>query len=218
VSVKVEPNGAGGLPQRHSDSDVLDVSEPGAARPAIGGCAGGAPEPGSARPGLAMCTSSRRRSRERSGGCTAQPIASPFLRRGVASASRTLARGRVNPYSRPDAEDREGQITTRAGTWSWKVLDELRVPREGDFYLCGPSSFPQQLTAGLTAWGVPSTVSIPRSSPVPSLMPGVVAAPVRPPHPPADSRNRPLVSFARSGIAVRCAVGGPEPSRAGGSV
>ena len=38
----------------------------------------------------------------------------------------------------------------------------------------------------------------------PALMPGVVATPAKPPHqPPGDAGTGPLISFARSGIAVR---------------
>jgi len=34
-------------------------------------------------------------------------------------------------------------------------LEPLGVPREGDFYLCGPPTFLAELTAGMVAWGVP---------------------------------------------------------------
>ena len=34
------------------------------------------------------------------------------------------------------------------------VLDELGVPRDASFYICGPSAFISDLTAGLAAWGI----------------------------------------------------------------
>jgi ferredoxin-NADP reductase len=118
----------------------------------------------------------------------------------------TLARGRSHiRYSRPDVEDRQGHDYDAAGHLTAKVLDELGVPREGDFYLCGPTTFLNDLRTGLTAWGVASSrIHSEIFSGGPSLMPGVVAAPVRPPHQPAGTPGTgPLVSFTRSGIAVR---------------
>jgi len=47
------------------------------------------------------------------------------------------------------------------------------VPREGDFYLCGPTTFLNDLRTGLTAWGVaPSRIHSEIFSGGPSLMPG----------------------------------------------
>jgi ferredoxin-NADP reductase len=34
------------------------------------------------------------------------------------------------------------------------VLEKIGVPREADFYLCGPAAFMDDLTSGLKAWGV----------------------------------------------------------------
>ena len=51
------------------------------------------------------------------------------------------------------------------------------MPREGDFYLCGPTTFLNDLRTGLTAWGVASSrIHSEIFSGGPSLMPGVVAA------------------------------------------
>ncbi|HET7005277.1 MAG TPA: MOSC domain-containing protein, partial [Candidatus Binatia bacterium] len=44
-------------------------------------------------------------------------------------------------YSRPGAEDRLGLDFDATGHLGIAVLDELGVPRDGDFYLCGPSAF-----------------------------------------------------------------------------
>jgi ferredoxin len=86
-----------------------------------------------------------------------------------------------------------------------EVLDPLGVPRDGDFYICGPSSFLGDLRTGLAAWGVPlERIHFELFSGGPSLMPGLIAAAERTPHQPAGtSGTGPLVSFARSGIAAR---------------
>jgi MOSC domain-containing protein YiiM/ferredoxin-NADP reductase len=117
----------------------------------------------------------------------------------------TLARGRSRIlYSRPGADDRVGSAYDEAGRLRLEVLQALQVPREGDFYLCGPPGFLAELSAGLAAWGVPADrIHSEVFAGGPSLTPGVAAAPARPPHPPVGSPGTgPLVSFARSGLAV----------------
>jgi ferredoxin len=88
---------------------------------------------------------------------------------------------------------------------AFQDLDRLGVPHDGDFYLCGPSSFLADLTAGLSGRGMPpDRIHSEIFSGGPSLTPGVAATPARAPHPPASSPGTgPLVSFARSGLAVR---------------
>lgn len=107
-------------------------------------------------------------------------------------------------YSRPGPQDRPGLDFDAAGHLSVAVLKEIGVPREADFYLCGPPAFLQDLTSGLAAWGV-TTDRVHKEifGPTPSTTPGVVDAPRQPPHPPASSPGiGPLVSFARSGLIV----------------
>jgi MOSC domain-containing protein YiiM/ferredoxin-NADP reductase len=118
----------------------------------------------------------------------------------------SLARGRSHVrYSRPDPGDQAGQDFDAVGRFGLPLLDELGIPREGDFYLCGPPSFLQELRRGLAAWGVAAgRIHSEIFSGGESSTPGVVAAPTRPPHQPAGSPGTgPLVSFARSGVAVR---------------
>jgi ferredoxin-NADP reductase len=108
-------------------------------------------------------------------------------------------------YSRPGQEDRPGVDFDAPGHLSVTVLQELGVPREADFYLCGPGAFLQDLTSGLAAWGVSTDcVHTEIFGPTPSSTPGVVDdAPRRPPHLPARSTGTgPQVSFARSGLIV----------------
>ena len=57
-------------------------------------------------------------------------------------------------YSRLDPEDRLGLDFDATGHLGMPVLDELGVPRDADFYRCGPSGFLQDLSAGLGTLGV----------------------------------------------------------------
>ena len=108
-------------------------------------------------------------------------------------------------YSRPRPEDRLGADFDAPGHLSSASLQEIGVPRDADFYLCGPTSFLQDLTTGLNAWGVNSAnVHTEIFGPGEPITPGVVNAVVAPPHPPAGLVGEgPQVSFARSGLTVR---------------
>jgi len=108
-------------------------------------------------------------------------------------------------YSSPDIEDRAGIDFDARGRLNLGVLQELEVPRNADFYICGPQAFMSDLTAGLAAWGIAaSRIHTELFGSGPSKTPGVAASPQRPPHLPAGpSGTGPLVSFARSGLNVR---------------
>jgi ferredoxin-NADP reductase/MOSC domain-containing protein YiiM len=116
-----------------------------------------------------------------------------------------LARGhRHIRYSAPNPEDRLGADFDAVGHLDIGALGELEVPRDADFYICGPSAFISELTAGLSAWSVAKgRIHTELFGPGASKTPGVAAAPQRPPHLPAGpSGAGPLVSFARSGLSV----------------
>jgi ferredoxin-NADP reductase/MOSC domain-containing protein YiiM len=108
-------------------------------------------------------------------------------------------------YSSPDPEDRPGVDFDASGRLDMRVLGELGVPRNGDFYICGPPSFMSDLTAGLAGWGVPpSRIHTEIFGAAPSITPGIAASPRRLPHLPAGPPGAgPLVSFVRSGLNVR---------------
>ena len=122
------------------------------------------------------------------------------------SLLKALAHGHSHiRYSSPDPEDRPSVDFDAPGRLNMRVLQELSVPRNGDFYICGPSTFMSDLTAGLAAWGVaPDRIHTEMFGAGPSITPGVAASPRRPPHLPAGPPGvGPLVSFARSGLNVR---------------
>jgi len=212
VSVKVEPNGAAGnyLHSRVRAGDVLDVSQPrgnftlqSGDRPAVLLSAGIGATPLLAMLHALAAIASPREVWWLHG---ARNRKSHSFATEVRQLLGTLARAQSHTwYSRPDADDRVGQDYDATGRLGMQVLEDLRVPRDGDFYLCGPSSFLGDLMMGLPAWGVPADrIHSEVFSGGPSLMPGVVSSPVRAPHQPAGTPAAgPVVSFARSGITVR---------------
>ncbi|RPH65626.1 MAG: MOSC domain-containing protein [Myxococcaceae bacterium] len=212
ISVKVEPDGAGGayLANQLRVGDVLDVSEPRGSfhlqsgeRPVVllSGGIGATPVlamlhalAGSASPREIWWLHGARNGRSRA-----------FVTE-VRRLLGAIARGRSHIwYSRPDATDRVGRDYDTAGRLAVNDLERLGVPTAADFYLCGPATFLAELTAGLITWGVSrDRIHSEIFSGGPSLTPGVVGGPARAPHQPAGNPGTgPVVSFARSGLAVR---------------
>jgi ferredoxin-NADP reductase/MOSC domain-containing protein YiiM len=107
-------------------------------------------------------------------------------------------------YSRPDATDRLGFDFDAAGRLTVTVLEELGVPPESDFYLCGPPAFLADFTAGLGRWGVANDhIHTELFGSGKSITPGVAEVPSRPPHAPAGAVGEgPRISFARAGLTV----------------
>ena len=124
----------------------------------------------------------------------------------VRAALKALPRGHSHiRYSAPGPGDRLGIDFDAAGRLGIPVLDELDVPREADFYLCGPAAFMADLSAGLAGWGVPSNrIHTEIFGAGPSRTPGIAATLQKLPHlPTGPAGSGPLVSFARSGLDVR---------------
>jgi ferredoxin-NADP reductase/MOSC domain-containing protein YiiM/ferredoxin len=107
-------------------------------------------------------------------------------------------------YSRPEATDRLGVDFDAAGRLTVTVLEMLGVPREADFYLCGPPAFLADFTAGLGGRGVVhDRIHTEIFGSGKSITPGVEEAPRRLPHVPAGSPGEgPRISFARAGLTV----------------
>ena len=107
-------------------------------------------------------------------------------------------------YSKAAPEDRLGEDYDAPGRLNLEVLEKLKVPREADFYMCGPSAFLRSFTQDLRSWGVASgRVHQELFGPEESITPGIVKATARLPHPPAGAPGTgPMVSFARSGLTV----------------
>jgi ferredoxin-NADP reductase len=107
-------------------------------------------------------------------------------------------------YSKPGSRDKVGEDFDATGHLSRSVFDEVGIPREADVYLCGPTRFMADMKETLAASGVaPERIHVEIFNGSESMTPGVVGAVARAPHLPKDDANTgPLVSFARSGIAV----------------
>jgi ferredoxin-NADP reductase/MOSC domain-containing protein YiiM len=107
-------------------------------------------------------------------------------------------------YSRPEAADRLGVDFDAAGRVTVTALKELGVPRESDFYLCGPAAFLEDFAAGLGGWGVArDRVHTELFGSGKPITPGVKESPRRPPHAPAGPPGKgPRISFARAGLTV----------------
>ena len=107
-------------------------------------------------------------------------------------------------YSAPDPDDRPGVDFDARGHLDVGALRELGVPRNADFFICGPPAFISSLTTDLAAWSVAKgNIHVELFGEGPSITPGVAASPHRPPHPPdGPSGTGSLVSFARSGLSV----------------
>jgi ferredoxin-NADP reductase len=122
------------------------------------------------------------------------------------SLLKVLSRGHSHiRYSAPDPEDQPGVDFDAPGRLNMRALQELSLPHDGDFYICGPSTFMNDLTAGLAARGVaPNRIHTEIFGAGPSITPGIAASPRRQPHlPEGPLGSGPLVSFARSGLNVR---------------
>jgi ferredoxin-NADP reductase len=110
-------------------------------------------------------------------------------------------------YSRPGPGDVQGRDYQTTGRLSASVLAALELPRDADAYICGPAAVMAEISAALVDLGIaPRRVRTEIFGTAPPQTPGIAAAAVRPPHPPAgEPGDGPEVAFARSGLTVRWA-------------
>ena len=108
-------------------------------------------------------------------------------------------------YSRPGAADRLGQDFDSRGRLGIAVLEQSGVPRNADFYLCGPPQFLASLKSALAAWGVSGRqVFTEIFGAEPAIRPGMRGDRTGPAHQPEGTAgDGPRVSFTRSGLTVR---------------
>ena len=107
-------------------------------------------------------------------------------------------------YSRPRPDDLEGRDFDNAGRLTSSLLAELDPPRNAEAYLCGPTPFMEEMSAGLAAIGFGAGhVHTEPFGPAPGLTPGIAATPTRTPHPPpGEPGSGPTIEFARSNLAI----------------
>jgi ferredoxin-NADP reductase len=120
------------------------------------------------------------------------------------SLMKQLARGREYiVYSRPVAIDQLGSDFDASGHIETALLKRIGVLQRSDFYLCGPSSFLQNMGDGLQNWGVlAENVHTEIFGSLETITPGMAQV-VHTPHLPQGAPGTgPPVSFARSGITA----------------
>jgi ferredoxin-NADP reductase/MOSC domain-containing protein YiiM len=107
-------------------------------------------------------------------------------------------------YSQPDADDRLGEQYDGTGRVDIPLLQQLSVPQDADFYLCGPAGFIDALTGGLKLWGVaPANIHTEAFGPAAPMTPGIVNTAQKAPHMPVGQAGTgPSVTFTRSGLTI----------------
>jgi ferredoxin len=107
-------------------------------------------------------------------------------------------------YSRPAPGDVPGQDFDRPGHLAPQLLQDIGVPQDGDFYLCGPPRLLEDLQKFLATWGIPrSRIHVEVFGPGAALTPGIAAVAAEPPHrPDGAAGGGPMVTFLRSGLTV----------------
>jgi len=212
ISVKSEPNGIGSafLCNRVREGDLLDVSAP---------------------RGSFSLRSGENAVVLLSAGVGATPVMAMLHALAAEKSDRTVwwihgARNRANhpfaeesrslvnqlphgrsyiAYSQPEATDEAGVNFDFQGHIEVPRLENMGVPRDADFYLCGPSSFLENMRIGLRNWGAPAErIHAETFGALGSITPGLKAGMAKAAHsphlPPGPPGTGPSVSFARSGI------------------
>ena len=117
----------------------------------------------------------------------------------------SLPNGRAHVYySRPDPNDVEGRDFDSAGRLTASLLAELKPPSNAEAYMCGPTAFMDDISAGLAALGFDaSRVHTEVFGPAAAETPGIAATPARAPHRPAGQPGSgPMIAFARSDLTI----------------
>jgi ferredoxin-NADP reductase/MOSC domain-containing protein YiiM len=210
ISVKSESNGIGSsfLCNRAREGDVLDVSAPRGSftlRPSQNPVVLVSTGVG-ATPVMSMlhALAAERSQREIWWIYGARNRAEHPFAEESRSSLKQLSRGRgYVVYSRPAAADQVGTDFDAPGHIDAALLEKIGVLGNSDFYLCGPTSFLQNMRDGLGNWGVlAGNVHTEVFGSLEAITPGmaeVVHIPHLPPGPPGPG---PSVSFARSGITA----------------
>src|SRR5262245_61911939 len=211
ISVKIEPSGAAGtyLREHVQVGDALDVSAPRGSfilqsgeRPVVLLSAGIGATPVLAMLHALAATRSTRPVWWLHGARDEQhhPFAVEVRRLMLALPNSH----RYVCYSRQSSDDNMTGDFVATGHLTRSVFDAIGVPRDADVYICGPAHFTEDMKAALATIGVgQERIHVELFNGSESMTPGVVDAATRAPHVLKDDADTgPLVSFARSGIAV----------------
>ena len=127
----------------------------------------------------------------------------PFAEESRSLLTRLSLGRRYVVYSKPDVTDQAGIDFDASGHIDTALLEKIGVSRNSDFYLCGPSSFLDNMRNGLRDWGVlAKNVHMEVFGALEGITPGMARAD-RTTHLPAGPPGTgPSVSFARSGLTA----------------
>jgi ferredoxin-NADP reductase len=210
ISVKSELNGIGSsfLCNRAREGDVLDVSAPRGSftlrtgqNPVVLLSAGVGATPVMSMLHTLVAERSQREIWWIYG--TRNRVDHPFAEESR-SLLKQLSRGRgYIVYSRPAAIDQVGADFDASGHIDTALIEKIGVSQSSDFYLCGPSSFLQNMRDGLRNWGVlAGNVHTEIFGSLEAITPGMAQVDHTPHLPQGPPGSGPSVSFARSGITA----------------
>ena len=111
---------------------------------------------------------------------------------------------RLVAYSQPATADAPDGGHDLSGRVDLTVLKQAGIPKDGDYYLCGPDGFMHAMGAALAAHGVaPERIATEIFGAVTVHCSGMVKPGGRAPHPPdGPAGNGPSVNFSRSNLEV----------------
>lgn len=109
---------------------------------------------------------------------------------------------RVVAYSGPTEAEASGTDHDISGRLDITGLEQAGVPKDADYYMCGPDPFMRALGAALAARGVtPDRIATEVFGTVAAYASGIVKTAERPPHAPdAPPGTGPTVTFSRSNL------------------
>ncbi len=106
-------------------------------------------------------------------------------------------------YSKPDASDPPGLHYDVRGRVTMRVLEQLGVPRNAEFFLCGPAGFMRDLRTGLRNYGVSADhLHVEVFGPGESATPGLINERHRAPRSLDVVAGHFSISFTRSGVTA----------------
>lgn len=111
---------------------------------------------------------------------------------------------RLVAYSRPAAGNAPDAEHDLSGRLDLAVLEQARVPKDADYYVCGPDGFMRAIGAAIAARGVaPERVATEVFGAVAIQSSGIVKTGDRAPHvPDGPPGSGPVVTFSRSSLAA----------------
>ena len=111
---------------------------------------------------------------------------------------------RVIAYSKPTDADARGASYDLSGRLDLTALERAGVPKDADYYVCGPDGFMRTIGAALAARGVPpERIATETFGAIATHASGIVKTGDRPPHAPdGPPGSGPTVTFSRSNLAV----------------